>query len=160
MFNPIVKKLRKITEIENRKYTDVLVELPEDKWPDLPWIKKPFKVFRSRRFIVQLFAEDKGLVRISVNRAEIEACPEAPGWRFRDGISWEQLQEIKNSVGYENADAVEIYPCKIDEVNVSYMRHLWVCPVPVWFAWRSPNRSKLVVAHNMAEAGRILKEGQ
>jgi len=161
MSNPVIKAIRRTMELESRKYTDLLVELPEDQWPKLPWIKKPDKVFRSRRYIVQVFREDKGLVRISVNRAEVEPCPDPPGWRFRDGISWDQLQEIKNAVGFENHDAVEIYPSKFDEVNVANMRHVWVCPGPVWFAWRNPERQKkIVLARNMHEAGRILKEGQ
>lgn len=161
MSNSVIKAIRRTIELESRKYTDLLVELTEDQWPKIPWIKKPDKVYHSRRFIVQLFREEKGLVRISVNRTDIEACPDPPGWRFRDGISWDQLQEIKNSIGFKNMDAIEIFPAKFDEVNVGNMRHLWVCPAPVWFAWRNPERHKnIIVARNMNEAGRILKEGQ
>ena len=158
--NPEVKQLKKIIERESRNYTSDLIELPREKWPKLPWIKEPMKVFRSRLFIVQLFQEDKGLLRISVNRAEVESCPEPPGWRFRDGISWDQLQKIKNDIGFKDSDALEIYPSQIDEVNVANMRHLWVCPAPILFAWRNPERSKIAIARNMAEAGRIIQEGR
>jgi hypothetical protein len=152
--------LKRIVDRENRNYSSELVELPREKWPKLSWIKEPVKVFRSRMLIVQVFEEAKGLIRISVNRTEIERHPDPPGWRFRDGLTWEMLQEIKNSIGYADSDALEIYPSNIDEVNVANMRHLWVTPAPIWFAWRNPNRPKISIARNMAEAGRIIQEGR
>ncbi|EOG1815585.1 hypothetical protein ACK3RA_000943 [Enterobacter hormaechei] len=46
------------------------------------------------------------------------------------------LQEIKSAVGYGDRDAVEIYPRDSDVVNVANMRHLWITPEPIAFAWR------------------------
>lgn len=54
----------------------------------------------------------------------------------QDGISWDALQEIKGAVGYADRDAVEIYPRDADVVNVANMRHLWITPEPIAFAWR------------------------
>lgn len=155
-------KMKKAFEQENKKYDSELKELPETLWPKVNWIQKPVKVFRSRSLIVQVFEEEKGMFRISVNRTEVERCEQAPGgWRFRDGLAWDTLQVIKNAIGFEEFDAVEIYPTGGDEVNISNMRHLWVCPAPVWFAWRNPNKAKkLILAHSMAEAGQILRDGR
>jgi hypothetical protein len=43
---------------------------------------------------------------------------------------------IKNAVGYQDRDAVEVYPSQTDVVNVSNMRHLWILPEKLDFAWR------------------------
>ena len=42
------------------------------------------------------------------------------------GISWEELQEIKNLVLGEYVVAVEVYPAQSDVVDELNMRHLWV----------------------------------
>lgn len=89
-------------------------------------------MLRSREFLVQEFeAQAPAVVRLSINRVELA------GDRWVDGISWEELQRIKSECGYGQADAVEIYPPKDDEVNVANMRHLWVLRDPLSFAWRS-----------------------
>ena len=56
--------------------------------------------------------------------------------RWKDGISWDALQEIKSAVGYGDRDAVEIFPAQKDLVNVANMRHLWIVPESIPFAWR------------------------
>jgi len=48
----------------------------------------------------------------------------------------EALQEIKSAVGYGDRDAVEIFPAQKDLVNVANMRHLWIVPESIPFAWR------------------------
>jgi hypothetical protein len=90
-------------------------------------------VWRSRNFLVQeydLQAKYPALVRLSICRTSIS------GDRWRDGISWDDLQRLKNECGYGGLDAVEIFPADNDVVNVANMRHLWVMAEPVRFAWR------------------------
>ncbi|MEA3715886.1 hypothetical protein VBL48_16495 [Enterobacter hormaechei] len=82
-------------------------------------------------FLVQEFQEGNGVIRLSVNTTSI-----ASSGRWKDGISWDALQEIKSAVGYGDRDAVEIYPRNSDVVNVANMRHLWITPEPISFAWR------------------------
>ena len=48
-----------------------------------------------------------------------------------------KLQEIKNTIGYKDKFAVEVYPAENDIVNVANMRHLWVLPKPLGFEWRN-----------------------
>lgn len=47
----------------------------------------------------------------------------------KDGISWDDLQKIKNECAGEDSVAVEIYPKENDVVNETNMRHLWVMPI-------------------------------
>lgn len=82
-------------------------------------------------FLVQEFQEENGVIRLSVNTTSM-----ANSGRWKDGISWDALQEIKNAVGYADRDAVEIYPAQKDVVNVANMRHLWLVNEPLTFAWR------------------------
>jgi len=45
---------------------------------------------------------------------------------YVEGITWEELQSLKDQSGYGNCCAVEIYPPNKDIVNVANMRHLWI----------------------------------
>lgn len=46
----------------------------------------------------------------------------------RSGISWDDLQTIKNSVVSPAAWAIELYPPQSEVVDELNMRHLWVMP--------------------------------
>lgn len=119
--------LRKV----NRALSDVFVELPRATWPQESDPLR-FAVYRSKRFLVQAFNEREGIVRLSVCRTTVDA---SGNWLAH--ITWDELQAIKNGVGYAEWDAVEIYPREQDVVNVSNMRHLWVLMEPLKYAWRN-----------------------
>jgi hypothetical protein len=106
----------KAIEAENRKYGEKFIELPfkQNTAPNR------IKVFRNRRYLVQVFQENKA-IRLSVNRTSIDR---KGAWL--DGITWDELFQIKNAVGYADFDAVEIFPAERDVVNVANIRHLWV----------------------------------
>lgn len=114
---------------ESKTYPDQLVPVPETEWSR----REPGMValWRSNRFLVQVYVENDGVVRLSVCRTEINNRGQ-----WQDNITWEELQEIKNQCGYEDHDAVELYPRAKDVVNVANMRHLWVFDEPLLFAWR------------------------
>lgn len=117
-------------EQENKKYSEKLEPVPAEEWP----YKEPglLGLYRSKDYLVQVYAEKlPGLFRLSVCRTKVALIG---GWE--ENITWDALQEIKNECGFENFDAVEIYPKKSDVVNVANMRHLWVLPAPLPFAWR------------------------
>lgn len=114
---------------ENRKFSDKFVQVPFEKKHEGKATR--VDVWRNRKFLVQIFDEG-GVMRLSVNRTTIDAKG-----NFNDGISWDELQEIKNAVGFEQFDAVEIYPSEKDVVNVANMRHLWILPEKLSFGWRS-----------------------
>jgi hypothetical protein len=46
----------------------------------------------------------------------------------KDGITWDQLQAIKNEYLGEDAWAIEVFPPNHAFVNEVNMRHLWLIP--------------------------------
>ena len=123
---------RRQLERNNAKLPEHLQSIPRDQWPANapPTI---MRVFRSRDFLVQEYEPPSAhvIALLSICRTSIS------GNRWKDGITWDELQRIKNEVGYGDADAVEIYPADDDVVNVANMRHLWVLASRIPFAWRN-----------------------
>lgn len=129
--NPSREVLRAM-EIENRTFpVNKFVEIPREEWPHRP---PPgiVRVFRSRHFMVQVYQENDSVIRLSVHRAEFDRKQ----GRWKDGISWDDLQHIKTLVGYGDMAAVELYPPLASEVNVANIRHLFILPEPPTFMWR------------------------
>jgi len=57
------------------------------------------------------------------------------GWS--DGITWDEMQAIKDGCGFADHDAVEAHPKRSDITNLANMRHLWVVPPKyAQFFWR------------------------
>jgi hypothetical protein len=90
---------------------------------------KRIEVWRSRDFLVQVFAEKDGVERLTICRTS----PDGNDWE--DRIAWDDLQRLKRECGRGERDAVEIYPADRDLVNVANMRHLWVTPTNIPFKW-------------------------
>jgi hypothetical protein len=103
--------------------------IDRDRWPS-NFDSKLFAAWISRRFMVQCYSEKDGVVRLSITRNEIGKTR-----TFVDGISWDELQDIKNQIGYADRMAIEIYPASDRVINVANMRHLWVLPVPLAVGW-------------------------
>ena len=124
------REQRRQLQRDNEKFGEEFVAVPMSQWPAcVP--DRLTSVLRSRDFLVQVFAADHpAAFRLSIARTSHN------GERFEDGISWDDLQRIKNECGYRNCDAVEIFPSEDDKVDVANMRHLWVMAAPLTFAWR------------------------
>lgn len=90
----------------------------------------PFEAWLSRYFLVQLFREN-GTVRITVNRTAYDMDTK----QWAQGITWDELQEIKREIGRGDVWAVELYPPDIAVVNDANMRHLWVLDTAPAFGW-------------------------
>lgn len=73
----------------------VLKPVPESKWPVRCHDPKRSNVWVNAYFLVQEFQEENGVIRLSVNTTSV-----ASSGRWKDGISWDALQEIKSAVGY------------------------------------------------------------
>lgn len=126
---------RRALERENAKQPIVLT--PVQGWRERSNIPENLiEVWRSRDFLVQVFAERDGIVRASVNRASVNSGND----RWLDGITWDELQLIKREIGRGQLDAVEVFPADRDVVNVSNMRHLFIMDEPLTFAWRKEAR--------------------
>ncbi|WP_051566706.1 hypothetical protein [Herminiimonas sp. CN] len=115
---------------DNAKRPLVLARLPEHEWP-AHQDQKLAEVWLSRHFLVQVFNEANDIVRLSVSRVSVQAGT----GQWADGITWDELQQVKRECGRANLDAVEIYPADGDVVNVANMRHLWVMPAALPFKW-------------------------
>ena len=130
------KFLKQYAKSKSEEVGDRLVVVPKMEWPKTEVI--PSTVWRNRKYIVQVFFEgdtENDFVRISVSRNDIKGFRSdgSPDWK--DQISWDDLQSIKNQIGYQDRWAVECYPPQSKVVNVANMRHLWLLPEPPIFGW-------------------------
>jgi hypothetical protein len=123
-----LKEARRYLYEQNRKFISGHFSfVPRSEWPEGHGL--PDEVYRSRDFLVMVYYTPGEPTRLSVCRAEL-----GNDGRWKDGITWDELQDIKRAVGYGHKCAVEVYPPGEDVVNVANMRHLWIYDVP--FRWR------------------------
>lgn len=113
-----------------QKMPSKFVEVPSVRWPKSWADNARIAVWQNNKYLVQVFKEPGDIFRLSVNRLVTGAS----GWKAN--IPWEDLQAIKNEIGFSEQDAVEVYPREEDEVNMANMRHLWIMPTKLRFAWR------------------------
>lgn len=107
------------------------------------------RVWRSRHFLVQLYEEavpdregtTKAMLRLSVNRSRVRR-----DGSWEDGITWDELQRLKDEAGLGDMWAVEVYPAEGHVVQDANMRHLWLLPERPLFAWTSANRARTETA--------------
>ena len=45
-----------------------------------------------------------------------------------DGITWDEMQEIKNKCGFADRDAIEFYPSDDAVINTANCRHIYILP--------------------------------
>jgi len=130
-----IKMIREQLRDHNRKFGAAFVPIPRAQWPMIAagHVEQCTltAVLRNRDFLVQIFVTADGTTRLSINRTDID---DQGAWK--DRITWDELQTIKNAVGYEDHDAIEVFPAKKDSVNVANFRHLWILPTPLPFIWR------------------------
>lgn len=127
------KEMRARLRAENRNYPPTLQPVNRLLWPrgnDRDDTR--VAVFRSRCFLVQVFLiADTSEHRISVNRTD---CDKQGNWI--DGITWDELMQIKRECGFGDYLAVEFYPADCEVVNVANMRHLFIVhngKLPQWW---------------------------
>lgn len=123
------REQRRQLERDNQGYPDALMLVPRYNWAHMARDKQ-IEVWRSRHFLMQVFQEPDGVVRLTVCRTRVD------GNDWMVDISWGDLQRLKRECGRGHLDAVEVFPADIDIVNVANLRHLWVLPAQVKFAWR------------------------
>lgn len=107
---------------ENEKFPPYLVkcELREDLREEAEE-QGLVAYWRSRTLLVQIYDRGTDVFRLSVSRAEAGS-----GGRWKDGISWDQLQAVKREVGYGHLEGFEAYPADQNIVNVANIRHIWI----------------------------------
>lgn len=120
----------------NKLFGEHFVSIPVHQWPiDLRGgsIGRT-AVWRNRHFLAQVFETATG-TRISVNRTWIDK-----DGAWEDGITWDELMNIKNAIGFTFAWAVELFPPHHAVVNVANLRHLWILKEAPEFAWKTPKK--------------------
>lgn len=127
----VTPELRRAMNRQNRQRPKELTPVPRDQWPDEGPNSNRIEVWISSKILVQAFDEGDEITRLSINRTVI-----SPDGDWVDGLTWDELQEIKRQAGRGDRWAVEIYPSDQEIVNVANMRHLWLLPEPPSFGWR------------------------
>jgi len=115
---------------EMKKLPAALTPVDESEWPASSVDR--VGVWRSKKYLAQLFAEPDGIHRLTVCRVTV-----GQGGRWNDDISWDELQQIKHDIGCGDKWAVEIYSPDEHLVNVANMWHLWLQPRELSFGWRN-----------------------
>lgn len=114
--------------------------LPKELWPaTAPSSVPPLQVWRDADFLVTLYPTPQvcgAVYRLTVVRAAGVAMDGRGRVVYRDGITWDDLMQVKRDCGFANCWAVEVYPADEDVVNVANMRHLWILNEAPAFAWR------------------------
>lgn len=126
------RKARKLYAAHIQSFPEKLTLIPKEQWPS---DRDParIEIWRSRKYLVQIFQEKDGVKRLSINRTTVNSKG-----RWDDGLSWDELQQIKSQIGLGSKYAIEIFPKDEDVVNVANMRHIWVLPEPLEIGWRKP----------------------
>jgi hypothetical protein len=114
-------------------YGKAMQEVPREEWPFFPaWETIPMRVWRSKDYLAVLYKQRAdGMVRLTVN--SVRRKPErkrTAGTDWRDGITWDELQRVKNETLGPDVWCVEVYPAQDDVVDVANMRHLWPLDEP------------------------------
>lgn len=117
---------------EAKKRPIKLTEIRRDLWPMSQ--TEQTHVWHSRQFLVQMFdvTPFQGIDtrRISVSRVTLKN-----DGRWEEGVSWEELMQVKREIGFGDWYGLEIFPRDVDIVNVANMRHLWLLAVPLNLGW-------------------------
>lgn len=133
---PTKQQIRQLRR-DNQQWPVEPILIPREKWPpqhEGNTGRNPrLAVLRSSDFLIQLFDAGEKIVRMSVSRTDWDVNK----GRWREGISWDDLQWLKDACGFGARDAVEVYPPAADVVNAANMRHLFILPYRLPFVWRS-----------------------
>lgn len=70
------------------------------------WESKLYKAYAYK---------DQNAIRLDIERKD-----------GKDGITWDQMQTIKNACGFKDQDAIEFYPAEADVINTGNVRHLYI----------------------------------
>jgi len=127
------RKMRRAFERECASYGANFIEITGSA-PIAYIAKSTFhRAWRNRHFLAQLYCEQTGYLRLTVQRCAINNDGSWVG-----GITWDELMAVKSAVGLDDRWAVEVYPPALSVVNVANMRHLFLLPEAPAYAWR-PN---------------------
>ncbi len=120
----------------NAASSDHMTQLRPEEMPPSSRDDTFVSAWRSKRFLAQVYREANGSIRISVCRSEWDLQKQS----WREDISWDDLMQIKQQIGYSNAWAYECFPPEVETINVANMRHLFIPSEQPTFGWRNDER--------------------
>ncbi len=124
---------RRFLEDQCTKWPAHLTPVPTQQWPLHSRPDGLAAVLRSNKFLVQIYFETPAALRLTVCRTELD-----DQGRWKEGITWDELMQLKREAEFGSEWAVEIFPPDSDIVNVANMRHLWVLPGKPAYGWSNP----------------------
>lgn len=103
-------------------YPEKLTKVPDgDK--SLPYTSHAMdlrEVWRSKKFTVMVWNVPAG-TKISVQRNEWNPTTR----RYADGITWDEIMEIKRDIGLGESTGIEFFPADSEVINIANVRHIW-----------------------------------
>lgn len=112
-----------------------LEPIPVEDWPPFPYHQCPRQIFISRKYLVQVYMENRNhragdLIRLSTCRSNVKT-----DGNWDDRLSWDELMEIKRELGFGAWYGVEVYPRDCDIINIANFRHVWLMRQPLNIGW-------------------------
>ena len=125
-----------VADTRPKVWSSSMEELQREEWPLMFAIESvPLRVWRSKDYLAVLYEQRAdGNRRLTVNHLRKDRSG-----KWRDGITWDELQRIKDETLGPDVWCVEVYPAESALVNENNQRHLWVLDGPP--ATRFPERA-------------------
>lgn len=79
--------------------------------------------WRSRYFTAALYDHGSGVYRLTINRAHMRM-----DGHYEDGITWDEMMQVKRELSFGNRIGIEFYPEDDEVINVRNERHIWFFP--------------------------------
>lgn len=119
------RALEKVKRQLIASYPDELTKVDEND-PNMPYTSHPQdldSIWRNKKFTVMLWNVPAGK-KMTISRNEWDSKSR----RYVDGITWDEIMEIKRGIGFGEQNAVEFYPPDSEVVNIANVRHIWILP--------------------------------
>lgn len=124
------RALEKARRQQMASYPDTLEIVPETD-PNIPYSSHPQDIehiYRSKKYTVILWKIGVGFTgynfgqRFSISRNEWNSKDR----RYKDGLTWDEIMDIKREMGFGERTAIEYYPADSETINIANMRHIFL----------------------------------
>jgi len=96
-----------------------------DVYQTSPFGEVATSVWKSDVYFAAAF-DVGGVTRLSFHRLDM-----------KDGITWDEVQQLKHDCGYGDKDAMEFYPADDAVINTGNIRHIFIFDKPIPLVWRN-----------------------
>lgn len=106
-------------------YPDELTRVDEND-PNMPYTSHAQdldSVWRNKKFTVMVWNVPAGK-KLSISRNTWDSHTN----RYHDGITWDEIMEIKRGCGFGEQNAIEFFPPDSQVINIANVRHIWLLP--------------------------------